>query len=260
VLFDNRQNGFQDHPLRRLHALSRLVIVVVLCFLSYFTKGWLPLVSILLLVVLLRALPGWGMRDGLKEILSFVRTLLPFIILIVLINVILVAREKPVSYRLLIGLRQSIRVLNVLLALRLLLWTTSPMELSDTFIRLLYPLKRIGLRVEDLSLVLMLIFSFVPLITREAERIRTAQAVRSGFKRGFGVVREVVPLLVPLVIGVFRRAEEVESSLRVRYFERRGSMSGRKRLELAPIDFAVLIISAAVFVAGLYSKVLSGGG
>ncbi len=255
MIFNDIQATLASHPLRRLHTLSRVVLIAALCFLSYLFDGWPALLVLFAAVVVLKALPGYGATDGLKDTLSILRTLLPFVILIVLINLFLVGRETPVLLRALFGLKQSLRVVIVILALRLLLSVASPIELSDTFIRVLYPLKRIGLKVEELSLVLMLIFSFVPLITREAERIRTAQAVRSGFREGLGMVRQVVPLLVPLVIGVFRRAEDIECSLRARYFERRSISRESMSLGLGAVDLTAIVLSIAALAAGVYSGI-----
>jgi energy-coupling factor transporter transmembrane protein EcfT len=94
--------------------------------------------------------------------------------------------------------------------------------------------------------------SFMPLMSREASRLRTAQAVRCGFRRGFGVIGEVLPLLVPLIVGVFRRADELERSMMARYFElgvRRPPSDRAGRL-----DTAVCLIGLVLFIVGLYAK------
>ena len=85
--------------------------------------------------------------------------------------------------------------------------------------RALAPLRRIGLRVGEISLMTMIAFSFIPLMADEVRRLQLAQAVRCGFpKRGPAAIRAAVPLLAPLVIGVFRRADEIDTALHVRCY------------------------------------------
>lgn len=240
----------KSHPLRRLHPLTRFVFFAFLCFAAYIFEGWFVLGAIFAVVLFLRVLG----KGRVQDVLFILRMLVPFFALIVVINLLLVSRERPVSWRLLYGLRQCVRIALVIVAFKVFLTITSPLELSDLFLSLFRPLRRIGVRVEEMSLVVMVTFSFIPLFFIESERIRLAQAVRGGFKEGFGMVRQVVPLLVPLVIGIFRRAEEIEYALKVRYFQQRHIYSAAERQPFVLLDFLVIAASVALFVAGTYAK------
>ncbi|MCK4236919.1 MAG: energy-coupling factor transporter transmembrane protein EcfT, partial [Candidatus Krumholzibacteria bacterium] len=166
-----------------------------------------------------------------------------------------VGRSDPLWANVLRGLLQGLRIAVILAAASLFLTVTDPVDLSDSILRAMEPLKRRGVRVGDLSLMLMIVFSFLPLIADEARRLRTAQAVRCGFHRwGLGMLKEVIPLLAPLVIGIFRRAEEMELSLAARCYNLERPRSSYTRSRVGRLDLVVFSASVLLFIFGLYAK------
>jgi len=247
---ENAAEGL-SHPLRNLNTLSRIILISVLAILSYSFDRWPALLVVFFVVVLLEALP----ERSIKGVLNTIKVLLPFLVIILLINIFLVGRGREIFFRVSFGLKQALRVVTLLLALRVFFEVTSPVELSDTFFSILSPLRRLGLRVNELSFVVMMTFSFIPLITEEAKRIRLAQSIRSGFKEGFSEVRQFAPLLVPLIVGIFRRAEDLESALKVRYFGRRNPATVGAKISFSFVDVAVIALSILVLFAGVVLSV-----
>jgi len=251
MLFDGKLATELSHPLRRLNTVSRIILISALAILSYSFNRWPALLVVFIVVVSLKAIP----ERSLKGVFRTIRVLAPFLVIILLINLFLVGREMAISFRIFFGLKQGLRVVTLLLALRVFFETTTPIELSDTFFSLLAPLKRLGLKVSELSFIVMMTFSFIPLITEEARRIKLAQSVRSGFKEGFSEVRRLAPLIVPLIVGIFRRAEDLESALKVRYFSRREPAISSAGMSFSPVDIAVIALSIFVLFAGFVFSV-----
>ena len=152
------------------------------------------------------------------------------------------------------GLVQSVRIFDLLAATGLFLAVTDPADLSGALIDLLHPLDRGGRRLGAASLMLMVVFSFLPLVAEEAERLRTAVGTRCGFGGGpLGRARNAVALVAALIVGILRRAEELETSLTARRYtlERACHPSGTGP---GAWDIAILCISIIIFAAGLYAQ------
>ncbi len=119
------------------------------------------------------------------------------------------------------GLALSASLLLSLLFATLVTATTSPVDLADALAATARPLRRVRVPVEDLALVATIALRFVPTLVDEAERIRRAQVAR-GLRPGRGPLaraRSLLPLLVPLVEGAFRKAEELAVALEARGYE-----------------------------------------
>jgi energy-coupling factor transporter transmembrane protein EcfT len=113
-----------------------------------------------------------------------------------------------------------------------------------------------GLRVGELSLMTMITFSFIPLMMDEARRLHLALAVRCGFPKGaLGMVRGGVLLVVPLVIGLFRRAEEIDLALQARCYRLDEPRSSLGSQGPRAVDYAVSAGFILAFGIGLYAHV-----
>ncbi len=102
----------------------------------------------------------------------------------------------------------------------LLTLTTSPIDLADALERLLRPLERVRVPVRDLVMMISLSLRFIPTLLEEAERIRTAQLSRGARFTGSlrARINGLVPLIVPLFISAFRRAEELALAMDARCY------------------------------------------
>ena len=239
-----------DTVLHRLHPLSKLFVLIVMTVSVFVFGGWyvpLALISILILLHLNRDV-------GLRRFARVVRPLPLFLVLIVLANAFLVKNPGGMQEGFARGLQQGLRVVIVLVAAGLFITVTDPVDLSDAVLQVLSPLRKAGSSPEEFSLIVMITFSFIPLMGEEARRLRTAQAVRCGFRRGPGVIREAVPLLAPLIIGVFRRAEEIEHAMTARYYQIGSARSRSWRIRPGWADFLVCSVCLLLFVAGLYAE------
>jgi len=240
-----------DTFLHRLHPLAKLLVVALVCVAAFLFPSWIVPAALAVFLVLLHA----PRSIGFGRLLAVLKPLPLFIAVIVLANVFLVHREAVWWRNAEAGLVQSLRVVVIVVAANLFLVVTDAIDLSDAVLRLLGPLERAGLRVGELSLMTMITFSFIPLMTDEARRLELAQAVRCGFpRRGVGVIRSAVPLLVPLVVGLFRRSDEIDLALQARCYRIGAPRSRLARGVWRRADSLACAAGVIVFLAGVYAQ------
>ncbi|MFC4404979.1 energy-coupling factor transporter transmembrane component T family protein [Gracilibacillus xinjiangensis] len=142
------------------------------------------------------------------------------------------------------GLTISLRFLLLIMVTSLLTLTTSPMEITDALENLLTPLKKWKVPVHELALMLSISLRFIPTLVDELDKISKAQASR-GVDLRTGSIKSrmyaVVPLLVPLFISAFRRAEELAMAM-----EARGYHGGEGRTKLRQLSYKKLDYQAAI--------------
>ncbi len=241
-----------DTFLHRLHPISKLLVAVLVSIASFLLASWIAPAALALFLALLHA----PKPIGFARLRAVFASLPFFVALIVLANVFLVHGEAVWWRNVGAGLVQSLRIVVVIGAANLFLAVTDPIDLSDTVVRLLAPLRRVGLRVGEISLMTMIAFSFIPLMADEVKRLQLAQAARCGFPgRGPAAIRAAVPLLVPLVIGVFRRADEIDTALHVRCYRMDAPRSSRREAGWGRTDSFVCAAALVIFFAGLYAHV-----
>lgn len=133
------------------------------------------------------------------------------------------------------GLLFGLRLVCLVWAAALFGWTTSPVSLADGIRKLLSPLKKLGLRVEDITTMLLLSMRFLPTLIRDTQELRLAQESRGAkfFHGSFkNRIESIIPLLIPLFVGAFRRAEATATALIVRGYE-----LDCERTSLYPLEF-----------------------
>ncbi len=134
----------------------------------------------------------------------------------------------------------------------LLTLTTSPLMLTAALESLLKPLKRLGVPAFDLAMMMTIALRFIPTLLQEAQQIIKAQQSRGAvFSRG-GLTRRVrglVPLLVPLFAGAFRRAEELATAMEIRCYRVGANRTRMHQLRYSRRDYIVLVGAGAVLAA-----------
>jgi len=241
-----------DAFLRRLHPVTKLLATVLICVAAFLFRSWVVPAALAGFLISLHAPHSIGFR----RLGSVLKPMPLFVAIIVLANMFLAHREGSPWENAGAGLVQSLRVVVSVVAANLFLAATEPVDLADAVMRFLAPLKRLGLPSGELSLMTMITFSFIPLMTDEARRLHLAQAVRCGFPRSVpGMVRGGAVLVTPLVIGLFRRAEEIDLALQARCYRLDGPRSSLGSPGLRAVDYAVSAGFITIFCIGLYAHV-----
>jgi energy-coupling factor transport system permease protein len=128
-------------------------------------------------------------------------------------------------------------------------FTTSPVELTDGLERLLRPFRRLGVPAHELALMMTIAIRFIPTLAEETDKIMKAQMARGAeFTRGSIATRarSLVPLLVPLFLGAFRRAEALALAMEARGYRGGDGRTRMKELVLRPRDYAAFALLALV--------------
>lgn len=149
----------------------------------------------------------------------------------------------------------SARILMLITGTFLLTYTTSPIALTDGLESLLSPLKKIKLPVHELSMMMCIALRFIPTLIEETDKIMSAQKARGAdFESGniFKRVKALVPILVPLFISAFRRADELATAMECRCYQGGDGRTKMKLLRYKRNDFltygAGVLLLAAVIV------------
>jgi len=155
------------------------------------------------------------------------------------------------------GLFFAARIVLLVVGTSLLTLTTTPVRLTDGLERIFRPLERIGFPAGEVAMMLTIALRFIPTTAQEAEKIIIAQTARGARFDSGGLLsraRAYVPVLVPLFVGLFRRAEDLAVAMEARCY--RGGR-GRTRLEVAvmrPTDYLTLLLGVSACLAvGLVS-------
>ncbi len=144
------------------------------------------------------------------------------------------------------------RILMLITATFLLTYTTSPISLTDGLESLLKPLQVIRVPVHELSMMMCIALRFIPTLIEETDKIMSAQKARGAdFENGnlMERVKALVPILVPLFISAFRRADELATAMECRCYQGGEGRTKMKLLRYRRSDMAAFGVAAALLVA-----------
>ncbi len=146
------------------------------------------------------------------------------------------------------------RIMLIILGASLLTFTTSPVELADGIESLLYPLKWIKFPVHEFALIMSIALRFIPTLLDETDRIIRAQKARGAdFDSGnvFKKAKALIPVLIPLLIGSFRRADELADAMDARCYSGSKNRTKYKKMRLTWRD-----LIGTILLAGLITGVV----
>ncbi|UFJ43412.1 energy-coupling factor transporter transmembrane protein EcfT [Brevibacillus humidisoli] len=246
-----------DSLLHRLDPRSKVVFVFVFAFLVFMANNWPTYVLLLGFMAVGtfvgRISPGYLLR-GLKPVW--------FLVLFTALIHLLTTKGGAVYYQwgwLTIeetGVRQAmfmaIRLALLVLISSLLTLTTSPLDLTEGMERLLAPFKKVNVPVHEIALMLSIALRFIPTLLEETDKIIKAQSSRGAdFESGnlLKRARNLVPIVVPLFISAFRRAEELALAMEARGYRGGVGRTRRKQLHFTWRDG--LLVAVTFVLAGL---------
>lgn len=125
----------------------------------------------------------------------------------------------------------------------LMTYTTSPIQLTDGLETLLSPLKKLRVPVHELAMMMSIALRFIPTLIEETDKIMSAQKARGADFESGGLVRRakaLIPLLVPLFVSAFRRADELATAMECRCYHGGEGRTKLHVLRFTARDYAVL--------------------
>ena len=151
------------------------------------------------------------------------------------------------------AVKMMLRIALLITGTFLLTYTTSPMALTDGLELLMNPLKKIRVPVHEMTIMMSMALRFIPTLIEETDKIMSAQKARGAdFENGSLIQRAkaLLPILVPLFVSAFRRADELAVAMESRCYHGGEGRTRMKQLRFARRDYIALAVSA-LFLAGV---------
>ncbi len=250
--------------IHRLDPRTKLVMLVVYITALFVADNWVSYLLVLAFLASVIAL-------STIKLSSIVRGMKPLVMILIftgVLNIFFTAGQTLLVHFWVVNIylegvvRAAFMIARILMLITgtfLLTYTTSPIALTDGLESLLTPLKKLRMPVHELAMMMCIALRFIPTLIEETDKIMAAQKARGAdFESGslFERVRALVPILVPLFISAFRRADELATAMECRCYQ---GGEGRTKMKLLRykrcdhIAFAVgLLLVAAVVVLGRF--------
>ena len=154
-----------------------------------------------------------------------------------------------------------LRILMLIACTLLLTYTTSPILLTDGLEKLLRPLKKLHFPVHELSMMMSIALRFIPTLIQETDKIITAQKARGAdFDSGNLIqkAKALIPILIPLFISSFRRAEELAIAMECRCYHGDEGRTSLRQLRYAGRDYGLIVFSIALCAGIVVLRVVFG--
>lgn len=237
----------------RLDPRTKLILVTVYIVALFLAKNWASyafMVLALVLSVRISAIRPGAILKGLKPIVII-------IIFTAVLNIFFTPGDPVAEFWIVKitreGLRNAVfmilRITMLITGTFLLTYTTSPIALTDGLEVLLGPLKKIRLPVHELAMMMSIALRFIPTLIEETDKIMSAQRARGAdFETGnlLEKAKAMLPLLVPLFVSAFRRADELAVAMESRCYHGDKGRTKMKQLAMGRRDYVSLALGAAV--------------
>lgn len=251
-----------DSIIHRLDARIKIIIALALIVLIFLVKGFIGyavVFGLIVITVILSKVPPVAVLKGLKPLLFIIIFTFIFNSFLVkggelLLKVWFIeVYEKGLFNAIFMAIRLTLLVAGT----SLLTLTTSPLDLTDGLERLMKPLKVIKFPAHEMSMMMSIALRFIPTLAEEADRIMKAQAARGADFDTGGIIKRamsLVPLLVPLFIGAFRRADDLAVAMEARCYN---GGEGRTKMKVVKAKLRDLI--AVLIIVSCYTAIIAGG-
>ncbi len=244
------------HHLDPRTKIAAVLILMVAMFLVRDFGGYALMTGFLLGVIVLSQIPLGFVLRGLRPV-AFLLVLTVFLnlffsgieggTLLIQLGPLIVTRESLAR-----GLLIGYRLIALVAVTSLMTFTTSPVALTDGIERLLRPFRRLGVPAHELAMMMTIALRFIPTLLEETEKIMKAQMARGAdFRKGnmFQRARALVPILVPLFVSAFRRADELALAMEARCYRGGDQRTRMKQLRFARADVVALLVVVVAAVA-----------
>lgn len=250
-----------DSIVHRLDPRTKIIITLAYMILLFMLNNFYGYIFPVGFIILATLLSGISVRYLLKGL----KPLIFIIILTFLLNsfmtkgrVIYQLGPLDITYE---GLSQgafmAIRLILLIIGTSLLTLTTSPISLTDGIEVLLSPFKKIGMPAHELAMMMTIALRFIPTLLEETDKIMKAQMARGAdFESGnlINRAKNLVPLLVPLFISAFRRADDLAMAMEARCYHGGENRTRMKELKMTFLDVATFIVFILIAGGGIASR------
>ena len=244
-----------DTVVHLLDPRTKLILVVVYIVALFCAKSYISYAVMALFLIVCMCLSR--IRPGV--IVKGLKPLLFIIVLTGLLNMFYTPGRELVHFWIFTityeGIRNAVfmiaRIVMLIFGTFLLTYTTSPIALTDAMELLMSPLKKLKVPVHELSMMMCIALRFIPTLISETDKIISAQKARGAdFESGNLIrrARALIPILVPLFISAFRRADEMAVAMESRCYQGGKGHTRMKQLRMQVRDYVALGVGLALLV------------
>lgn len=236
-------------PLHRLDPRTKILWTMVLMIAAFIMDTWQEFAMMGVFTVILLMISNIPLKHSLKGI----KPLLFILALTAVLNIFFIPGTPlftigPVTVSqegIVAAIRIFFRLVMLVVIASLMTLTTTPMAMTDGIESLIKPLEKIRVPAHEIAMMMSIALRFIPTLLEETERIMKAQASRGAdFDTGslFKRVRSFIPVLVPLFVSAFKRADELAEAMEARCYR-----GGTGRTRLHKIKYGAIDLEATLF-------------
>lgn len=248
-------------PLHRMDPRTKIVNLMFLMTSLFLVNNMLGYLSIIVFSMVTILLSGIHLRIFLKGI----KPLLIIIIFTLILHLFMTPGETIFKLSFLVitkeGLQQGVfmalRLILLVMLTSLLTLTTTPIALTDGIEKLLNPFKKIGVPAHELAMMMTIALRFIPTLIEETEKIMKAQMARGAdFETGSFLQRakSLIPLLVPLFLSAFRRADDLAMAMEARCYRGGEGRTRMRQLQYTHVDAFGFVIAGVFLVYAFFTR------
>ena len=248
----------------RLDPRTKLILLIVYIVALFLAVNWVSyavMAAFLVFVVKISTIPPKSIVKGMKPLLMI-------LVFTGVLNIFFTVGEgEPLidfwiftiyTDGLVRAIFMVVRILLLISGTFLLTYTTSPISLTDGLESLMNPLKVLKVPVHELSMMMCIALRFIPTLIEETDKIMAAQKARGAdFESGnlMDKAKALVPILVPLFISAFRRADELATAMECRCYQGGDGRTKMKLLRYNLLDFKAFGVGAVLFAVIIVLRV-----
>ena len=255
-----------DSPLHKVDARVKIIITLLYIVSLFIIKsfvGYAIVIASLAIVIKMSKVPFKFMVKGLKALVFI-------IVFTAVINLLTTKGDTPLFsvWRFTVTLegvyfaiKMCLRIMLLIIGSSLLTLTTTPIKLTDGIESLLKPFAKIGVPAHDIAMMMTIALRFIPTLLDETDKIIKAQQARGAdFDTGnlASKAKALVPILVPLFISAFRRADELAMAMEARCYNGGNKRPRMNVMRITSIDYTASIIFIIYFVVLILVRIFIG--
>lgn len=249
------QYVFGRSVIHKLDPRFKMIYTIAFIVLLFVVKNLVGIAAALVITILLYILSGVPFKMVTKSL----KPIWPLLIFTAVLNLFLIKGEviwqwwrlSVTKEGIYFAIMLSLRLVSMFAISALLTYTTSPIELTEAIESLLSPLKWLKVPVGELAMIMSIALRFIPTLIEETDRIMSAQKSR-GANIDTGKltqrIKALVPILVPLFVSAFRRADELALAMECRCYRGGNGRTRLKQLKLHWRDGVAFVLFLAIFV------------
>lgn len=242
--------------IHRIDPRMKTVLIIAMMIAIFVCKSYLSLAITLLAVVIIVAIS----KVNIKTILKGIKPIVIVVLITTLLNLFYGSGEPIVSFWIFKitenGINNAVfmafRVIMLIVMGLMLTYTTTPTALTDAVEALLKPLTIFKIDVHTIAMTITIALRFIPTLLEEVEKIMAAQKSRGADMESGGLIsraKAIVPVIIPLFISSFRRANELADAMECRCYRGGKGRSKMNVMHLKTLDYAALALVIAYIAA-----------